>query len=179
MFQQVAVRIATAIDRREFLRTAARGTFKASALLAATAPIWAVMSGVSQAWATACENEQGPGCPFHCGPSRCCGYLNGRPPGCDCGTSGGGCKSHSTDVHCNGRNYGQYTQAQGGCWACYGAWSPCKTSCQCRKVTLCCDCTTSGCSDSSGRCISSDVYTQVACRKQSGKRTITIERVAA
>lgn len=171
MFEQAATRTATLIDRREFIRTMARGAFMASALLAATGSISTVLSGIAQAAPKpVCENEQGPGCPYHCGPSRCCTYTSGRPAGCNCATGGGGCST--SGGYCLGPDYREYASGYGGCWACYGPYSPCKTGCQCRTVTLCCDCRTSAsCNDASGRCISSYVYTQVECYR-AGKWTI-------
>ncbi len=178
MLEHVAVRVATAIDRRELLRSVARNTFRASALLAASGSVSTLLSGLAQAGTVStCENTQGPGCPYHCGPSRCCSYLNGRPSGCNCSSGCGTCKSGTT--HCKGRNYSGWSSGNNGCWACYGSWSPCKqVGCKCRKVTLCCDCSTSGCSDG-GVCISSCVYTQVNCTSASGKQTITTEKISA
>ncbi len=49
-----------------------------------------------------------------------------------------------------------------GCWSCTGPAFACKTTgCYCRLKITCCDCATSGCGDSSGRCISWYVTTQL------------------
>jgi len=154
----LAARVAERVDRRHFMRRVAKATFSAVALTAAGGTISVLRAAPAYAYASACEGATdgvGAGCPSGghygkpCGPSRCCGYLNGRPSGCHSG-SNRGCPSGTTP--CPGK---AGTWSGQSCWTCTGPVYPCDgTGCVCAYITTCCDCSTSGCSDSSGRCIS-------------------------
>jgi hypothetical protein len=159
--QRFAEGVAERIDRRRFFRKAARSGFITLAALAAGRALDALVASPARAGCGATAN--GPGCPTGghygtapCGPSRCCSYIrSGYPSTCNCG-SGGSCTSGTT--HCHGRAY-YYSS---GCWSCTGPAFACKTTgCYCRLKITCCDCATSGCGDSSGRCISWYTTTQL------------------
>jgi len=158
--QRFAEGVAERIDRRRFFRKAARSGFITLAALAAGGALDASgLAGQSRlrrngqrAWLP----DRRPLRDRPCGPSRCCSYIrSGHPSTCNCG-SGGSCTSGTT--HCHGRAY-YYSS---GCWSCTGPAFACKTTgCYCRLKITCCDCATSGCGDSSGRCISWYVTTQL------------------
>lgn len=149
---RLASKIALTIDRRRFLRKSAQGAFfffSAGALGAGLD--WA---GTQKAFAhtahCAGSGNMGLGCPggsagYPCGPSRCCGYIrSGYPTSCNCSNGSGGCITNS---HCLGEQYNIYSS---GCWTC----SYFNSTNNKLYTTTCCDCGTTGCGDSSGRCVS-------------------------
>jgi hypothetical protein len=170
-FDRVSKGLAVSMDRRGFIRRAARGTFATAALLAAGGVTEVMKAKPAFAFAMECASDipgrqRGAGCPggghwgskFPCGPSRCCAYVVGIPSGCNChNTSGSVCKNNTT--HCHGDD----TSDWGGhpsCWTCNSPQFSCGVGCTCVYQTTCCDCKTSGCSDG-GTCISSFTSTVV------------------
>lgn len=139
--QGVSVRLATAMNRRRFIRRAASGTFAGVASLA----VGQLINPASAfGYASACDGPQGHGCPFGCGPSTCCSVQSG---GCHCSNGAGGCQSGTTN--CRG-----YEGDWGGasCWTC--THDNCLGQCYYRVSTTCCDCHTMYCgSDPDGICI--------------------------
>lgn len=152
---------ATRMDRRTLFRKGAKAGFVFFAVAAAGGGL--ELAGARKAFAhvSACSGSgnQGLGCPgstqgYPCGPSRCCVYIRpGYPSSCDCATTGPGCL---TNAHCLGEETNIYTT---GCWTCsYFNAGACLT-----YVTTCCDCGTTGCGDSSGRCVSYQTTTIKGC----------------
>lgn len=164
----VARGLARRMDRRSFMRKSAGNIFKATAVVAAGGVIQPFLAGAAQAYTTACDSP-GPGCPYGCGPSQCCDY-SGRSSSCHCAYGvpsnavGPGTTCASTTANCHGR---ALTWSGSSCWSCYGQWTNCSFGCQCRTVTTCCDCSTSGCGDTDGRCIGWIRYTQKTCSNPS------------
>jgi hypothetical protein len=152
-----AVKLATGIERRRFMRHSAQAAFIGIAGLAAGTglQLW----HPPKAFAAACDGPKGLGCPsgtyygpHPCGPSPCCNWWGSNR--CNCESSPGKCKSHATDSYCNGIGMEVYGT---GCWGCAVIVSGCLFT------TTCCDChysSTGGpaCNPGSGyyakRCIS-------------------------
>jgi hypothetical protein len=162
MVERAAEQVATTIDRRRFLRRAAQGTFYTVAVITAGGGLDVLRAATAWAYTSSCAGagNVGAGCPSGghygnpCGPSRCCSHLGTRPAGCNCESSGHGCKSGTT--RCKGKDD---TWGGTACWTCNGP-SYKSGDCYFRRQTTCCDCKTSGCSDSSGHCISWSSITQ-------------------
>ena len=164
---ELAVQIAKAIDRRGFLRRVARTGFVAAAATSVGAALDGVFAVPALAYASSCAQSEGdpvgPGCPndstfrpYPCGPSRCCNYTSGKPSGCGCSSGNATCLSGTT--HCKGK---AGTWSGTSCWTCTGnTYGP--NGCL-LHITTCCDCATSGCGDSSNRCISYSVITKKVC----------------
>lgn len=131
--------VAEQVNRRRFFRVSADRMFGVTALLAAGK----LASGAIPSFTSDCDNA-GPGCPYGCGPSQCCNKSS-RSSGCKCGT-GTNCKSGG---NCHGKD-GDWSGTS--CWTC--TYVECLPSGNVQFTTTCCDCATSGCGDSSGRCIS-------------------------
>jgi hypothetical protein len=136
IFQNATMRMATAIDRRRFIRRAAGATFAGVASLAAGRLI---SPSRALAYSQTCEGTVGAGCPYGCGCSPCCGSLNGT---CDCGDGNGGCKDDG--VHCMGK-VGGSDWGGSSCWTC--THNVCQKGVLYSVSTTCCNCrTNSGCS---------------------------------
>jgi hypothetical protein len=132
--QGVSVRLAKAMDRRRFIRRAASGTFAGVAALTAGRLISPTKAF---AYASVCESTTGYGCPYGCGPSKCCAAQTG---GCVCSDGHGGCKSGTTNCHGKIGDWGGQS-----CWTC--TWRYCGDLTVLYQVsTTCCDCYTTGCS---------------------------------
>lgn len=168
--KRVSKSLAVTVDRRGFIRRAARGTFATAAVLAAGGVTEVFRARPAFAYTYECASQagdaKGAGCPsgghwgsrYPCGPSRCCAHLNGIPSGCNChGTSGSVCVSGTT--HCHG-NAHTWSSSGASCWTCNSPSFGCGNGCTCIYQTTCCDCATSGCSDG-GICISSYTSTVV------------------
>ena len=171
-FNRMSKGLAVSIDRRGFLRRAARGTFATTALLAAGGITEVMRARPAFAFTNQCASSvgdaRGAGCPggghwgskWPCGPSRCCATLNGRPSGCDChGTSSSVCINNGG--HCRGNNHSDWGGTGPACWTCNSPQFGCGVGCTCVYQTTCCDCTTSNCSDPGNVCISSYTSTIV------------------
>lgn len=164
--------LAVSMDRRGFIRRAARGTFATTALLAVGGITEAMKAKGAFAFTTECASAaghaRGPGCPgggkwgskYPCGPSRCCAHLAGRPLGCNCHkTSGAVCKNNGG--HCRGNNHSDWGGTGPACWTCNSPHFSCGNGCTCVFQTTCCDCKTHNCSDPGNTCISSFTSTAV------------------
>src|SRR5258706_16363488 len=152
--------LAIHMDRRGFMRRAARRTFIMTALLSAGGAVEVMKGAPAFAYTSSCASSagdaRGAGCPgggnwgskYPCGPDPCC---NSYPGGWNCGTTGANCKPNSTtNPHCHGK-VGTWSGA--AFCTCTGPAFPCKnTGCHCNYVTTCCDCRLTGCS--TGICIS-------------------------
>jgi hypothetical protein len=153
----IAVRLASRIERRRFLRLASQATFVAVAGIAVGEGLGAI--NPPKAYANPCgnkSNKAGLACPnggeygyAPCGPSPCCAHYSG---GCNCaGSSPGSCK---TSGYCAGDGY-YYSGTN--CWSCAVSYAGQEF------ITTCCDCSYKSayydtCKPSSGyyagRCIS-------------------------
>jgi hypothetical protein len=131
--QRLSVRLATAMDRRQFIRRTAGGTFASITALAAGRLL---SPGVAFAYPSTCEPRRGSGCPAGCGPSTACSVLQG---GCHCSNGNGGCASGTKNCKGNYNDWGSGTN----CWTCQ--YNECIGTCTYRITTTCCDCATSGC----------------------------------
>jgi len=149
-------KLAVKIDRRGFMRKMGQRVFITTALLSAGG--FAEVLRAPSAWAfpSGCESTRGAGCPgggnwgttTPCGPSRCCSHLGTRPSGCNCSNVSAGtfCKSGTT--HCHGLC--STTHGGASCWTCNSRHQfACGVGCTCHMQATCCDCRTSGCSDTS------------------------------
>ena len=160
------------MDRRRFLRRAARGAFVVLALGTTASGRQVLRSSLGQmvVKGDTCSGP-GSGCPGAakgnpCGSSRCCNFIrSGAPNNCDCsvGSNSTTCKTNSpnststTSPNCYGRDSRFYSSSPVGCWTCVY----CNTSTNTRWTTTCCDCKTnkSNCNDPNvdgtnrGRCI--------------------------
>lgn len=136
-----SVAIAERSSRRRFLGRSATGLFGTVAALAAGSLI-----DPKQAFAypSACESPIGQGCPFGCGPDRCCGSQSGD---CLCGTNAN-CANNGVDCHgyVGGSDWGGAS-----CWTC--VWTGCESVYFYQYTTTCCDCATTNC-DIHNICIS-------------------------
>lgn len=165
---KVAEAVVEKIDRRRFMRRAARGAFIALALGSTASGRHVLRSSLAQlvVKGDTCSGPA-PGCPGSaagnpCGSSRCCNYIrSGAPNNCDCsvGSNSTTCKTHSTSAtsttspNCYGDDTRFYSNR---CWTCVG---PCSSGT--RYTTTCCDCKTNkaNCNDPNidgtnrGRCI--------------------------
>ena len=172
-FDRMSKNLAVSMDRRGFIRRAARGTFATTALLAAGGITEIVKARPAFAFTYECASSipgrtQGAGCPgggkwgsrFPCGPSRCCAHLGTRPSGCNChGTSGSVCINDGG--HCRGNNHSDWGGSGPACWTCNSPQFSCGVGCTCVYQTTCCDCLTHNCSDAGNVCISSYTSTIV------------------
>ena len=149
LVERASQALAERINRRSFIRKGADTIFG----------IGIVVGGGSghkrkhhkrRRYTSDCDSA-GPGCPYGCGPSQCCN-KSGRRAGCNCGT-GTRCSSAS---HCHGK---AGTWSGASCWTCQ--YYECRKQGKVLFTTTCCDCSTSGCGDSSGRCISYSATSQV------------------
>jgi hypothetical protein len=167
---QFALRVASHIERRRFLRRSAQAAFVGVAGLAAGGglTLFRAPSAYANACGTSASNKcgnangwPGPGCPTvagfaPCGPSPCCSYYGSGK--CNCQSTPGNCKSNGT---CEGKTTEVYST---GCWSC--GYHVSGTT----FVYTCCDChyTTSaagGCSRSAfcyyaNRCVSVSITEQ-------------------
>ena len=148
--QNLSVAIATKTSRRRFLARSATGLFGTVATLAAGS---LVDPKRAFAYSMLCESQTGQGCPYGCGPSRCCGNQSG---GCLCGT-GTNCANNGVDC------FGKYGDWGGtSCWTCQ--WGYCQDNIAWSVTTTCCDCRTSSSCDSDHICIShKTTQTAVGC----------------
>jgi hypothetical protein len=146
--QNTSIRLATAMNRRRFIRRAATGTFAGVASLAAGR----LLSPSSAfAYASDCESTTGPGCPKGCGPSYACSVQSNV---CHCSDGNGGCKSGT--IQCNG-NYNDWGSTN--CWTCTYDYCDTGLGYYYQVQTTCCDCATTYC-DKDHRCIAyNTVYT--------------------
>lgn len=172
-FDRMSQGLAVSMDRRGFIRRAARGTFATAALLAAGGVTEVMKARPAFAYTMQCASKvgdaRGAGCPggghwgskvWPCGPSRCCAHTNGIS-GCNChGTSGSVCINDGN--HCHGNDNSDWNRGGTGpaCWTCNSPQFSCGVGCTCVYQTTCCDCSTTGCSDG-GTCISSYTSTVV------------------
>ncbi len=139
-FENATVKLATAMNRRRFLRRMATGTFAGVAALAAGELI---STSVAFAYPATCETTTGPGCPYGCGPSWACSVQSG---GCHCSNGNGGCQNGT--INCQG-NYNDWGTGI-NCWTC--VYEGCDNHSRNRYTTTCCDCATTYC-DKDHRCI--------------------------
>jgi len=160
LVNKMAGKVAIGVDRRGFLRRAARNTFITAALVSAGG-IGEILSGspafaFTQQCASAAHDNKGAGCvgggiwgkTYPCGPSRCCGSTSGCSSGCNCSAGGGLCASGTT--HCKG-NAKTWSSSGRSCWTCNSPLYNCgRVGCHCFQTVTCCDCATSGCSACSG-----------------------------
>lgn len=131
---RLAVKLASRIERRRFLRHSAQAAFIGVAGLAAGGGLQLLHTPKS--YANTCGkpgNKPGLSCPNKgtfgdapCGPSPCCSYYGSGA--CNCESSPGSCKSNAT---CAGKGHEVYSTA---CWSCgvHVAGS--------EFITTCCDC---------------------------------------
>lgn len=138
---RLAEGLAQRIERRRLFRNSARAVFIVAAGVAAGEGLQFMKS--AKAFACDCNDstcKAGLGCPHGgsygahpCGPSPCCSSLK---TACQCGTSGGGCKSGGD---CLGPGTNIYSSH---CWSCTVLVNCGAVGCHCPVTTTCCDCMT-------------------------------------
>ncbi len=163
LVNKMAGKVATGMDRRGFMRRAARTTFIATALASAGSVAEIFRASPAFAFTTQCASAagdtKGAGCPgggvwgttYPCGPSRCCTDTSGCSSGCNCDAGGAKCVGVTTQTtHCKG-NAHTWSSTGRSCWTCNSPVFSCgNPGCKCYYIVTCCDCKTSGCSACSG-----------------------------
>jgi hypothetical protein len=125
-----AERLAATIERRSFLRRAAKTLFfGAVATASGTISLTTFLADPAQA--------AGPCCPSCCGPSPCCESNCCGAPCCrprDDWANGGPCRD-TTSGQCRGKWFGAWSDA---CWCCFvGGDPPYRKCCDCKIASGC------------------------------------------
>ena len=124
-----AERLAAVIERRSFIRRAAKTLFfGAVATASGTISLTTFLADPAQA--------AGPCCPSCCGPSPCCDTSCCGAPCCrprDQWSNGGPCKD-SASGQCRGKWYGAWSDA---CWCCPISGPDYRKCCDCKLASGC------------------------------------------